>query len=522
MKGFITPEEAAAMVKDKDTIALGGFGAYGSPEALLAALEKRFIETGSPRDLTVVTGTCTGRINDDDVGTNRIAREGLISTIYAGHMGYARKISTLCAENKIAAYIFPLGVAMHMFRAVASGQPGVLTRIGLGTYADPRMEGCVANQKAAEQNRKVVELTRVGGNELLYYPAIPVNICFIRGTYSDTDGNVSITHEAITGAELEIAAATHNSGGIVIAQIEHVLQGDMIPARSVRIHNTLIDYVVKSPSAELHPQSLVAHGYNHFLNGNFKCTADDIPPLEMDVRKVIARRGAMELLPGSVVNLGVGVPSGIGSVANEEGIASKFTLSIESGLTGGIPLDGPAFSAAVNPKSIHSICETFDLYDGGYLDTTFLGAAEIDQEGNVNVSKFGAHCPGPGGFINITQNTPRVYFLCTFTSGKTDIGISDGQLVIRKDGDGNKFVEKVQQITFSAEYAKRNHKEVCYLTERAVFKLIEKGLCLTEIAPGADLEKDILDKMRFRPIIAKNLKVMDERIFSPGKMYIHI
>ena len=522
MKGFITPDQAAAMVKDTDTLALGGFGAYGSPEALLEALERRFRDTGSPRGLTVITGTCTGNISDDDIGTNRLAQDGLIDTIYAGHMGYAKKISRMSASGKIAAYLLPLGVSMHMFRAVASGQPGVLTRIGLNTYADPRLEGCRANEKARQQDRSVVELIHVDGKELLYYPAIPIDICFIRGTYSDADGNISINHEAMTGAELEIAAATHNSGGIVIAQVEHVLQGDMIPARSVLVHNTMIDYIVKSPSQGLHPQSLVTPGYNHFLNGNFKCSADDIAPLPMGIRKIIARRAAMELEPDSVVNLGVGVPSGIGSVANEEGVADKITLSIESGLTGGIPLEGAGFSAAVNPKAIHSICETFDFYDGGYLDMTFLGAAEIDQEGNVNVSRFGPSCPGPGGFINITQNTSQVFFLCTFTNGSSEIGIENGQLQIKKDAAGIKFVKKVQQVTFSSEYARKTHQDVCYITERAVFKLVEKGICLTEIAPGVDLQKDILDQMAFRPLISKKLKIMDRRIFLPEKMHLTI
>lgn len=520
MAVLITAAEASALIHDYDTLALGGFGAYGSPEALLAALQARFQRDASPRNLTLLTGTCTGRISDEDIGTNRLAMKGLIDTIYAGHMGYAKKISAMAARNEIACYLLPLGVAMHMFRAVASGRPGVLSHIGLNTYADPRMEGCRANERARAQNKDVVELIHVGGRELLYYPAIPIDVCFIRGTYADLDGNISMDHEALTGAEMEIAAATHNSGGIVIVQVENIVQNGMIPPKSARIHHSLVDYIVKTPAPELHSQSLVTPIYNPALTGEIRCLTDAVDPLPMGIRKIIARRGAMALKNGSIVNLGVGVPSGIGSVANEEGLAGQLTLSIESGLTGGIPLEGPGFSAAVNPEANHSICETFDFYDGGYLDMTFLGAAEIDRHGNVNVSRFGPSCPGPGGFINISQNTPQVFFLCTFTSGKSRIRIDENGLTIKEDGEGLKFVEDVQQVTFSSDYALKTGQQVTYITERAVFVLTPEGLRLTEIAPGVDLQTDILDKMAFRPIMTPAPVCMDLRIFKTGPMQL--
>ena len=518
MVKIITPAEAADLVKNGDTLALGGFGAYCSPEALLCALEKKYEETASPSRLTVVASTCTGSISYENNGANRLAKPGLIETLFAGHIGYAKKISEMSANNEIATYILPLGVAVHMFRAVASGRPGVLSHVGLNTYADPRLEGCRANEKAHSQHRSVSELIHVGGRELLYYPAIPIDICFIRGTYSDVNGNISINHEALTGPELEIAAATRNSGGIVIVQVEDIVQADMIMPRAMRIHHTLVDYVVKTPSPELHRQSLVVPDYRPSLTGEVKCLTSAIRPLEMSIRKVIARRGAMELIPGSIVNLGVGVPSGIGAVANEEGIANEITLSLEAGQIGGIPLEGSSFSASVNPETINTMCETFDYYDGGYLDMTFLGAAEIDRAGNVNVSRFGSNCPGPGGFINISQNTRKVFFLCTFTAGRSDIRIEGGKLDIVRDAEGIKFVNEVQQITFSAEYALKTGQEVYYITERAVFKLTKDGLCLLEIAPGVDLEKDILDKMHFKPQVAEKLKIMDRRIFQNGRM----
>ncbi len=522
MAEFITPMQAAEMVHDEATLALGGFGAYGSPEALLAALQERYENTQSPKQLTIVTGTCTGSISDENIGTNRLAAKGLVKTLFAGHVGYAKKISRMSAGNEIATYILPLGVAMHMFRAVASGRPGVLSHIGLNTYADPRLEGCRANEKAHSQHRSVVELIHVGGKELLYYPAIPIDVCFIRGTYSDTDGNITISHEALTAAEMEIAAATHNSGGKVIVQVEDIVQKGMIPPRSVRIHNTLVDYVVKSPSPEFHRQSLIVPEYLPALTGEIRCLTEEIQPLPMGIRKIIARRAAMQLRPGCVVNLGVGVPSGISPVANEEGFADKITMSLESGLTGGVPLEGPSFSAALNPEATHSICEMFDFYDGGYLDMTFLGAAEIDRFGNVNVSRFGTSCPGPGGFINISQNTPEVYFLSTFMAGSSNIEIKNEELHIHKDAEGIKFVEDVQQITFSAEYALKTGQKVSYITERAVFVLTDKGLKLTEIAPGVDLQNDILDKMAFKPTVSKNLKLMDRHFFEEGRMFMTI
>lgn len=518
MAKIITPREAAEMVRDHASIAFGGFGAYCGPDALFDALASRYKESRHPSDLTVITGISTGDFSQDDIGMNRIAIEGLIGTIIAAHMANPPKISSMAAENKAAAYALPLGVIVHLFRAIGGKKPGVLTHVGLGTFADPRNEGCRINPAAKEQNREVVQLVNINGEEQLFYPSFPIDICFIRGTYADENGNISIEHEGLTGAELEIATAVHNSGGTVIVQVEDFVQRDTIPARKVRIHHSLVDYVVKSPSPKLHRQNYATDTYLPYLTGESRYPVQAIEPMKMSTRKVIARRGAMELEPDCVINLGIGIPSGVGSVANEEGIAQKTTLSLESGPIGGVPLEGTAFAGAINPETINSICDTFDLYDGGFLDMTFLGAAEIDEKGNVNVTKFGTRCPGPGGFINISQNTPKVYFMGGFTAGKSEIEIADGRLNIIRDAPSVKFIKKVQQITFSADYARKTGQQVTYITERAVFKLGPGGLILTEIAPGADLEKDILSKMEFRPEIAADLKEMDARIFRDEKM----
>lgn len=518
MAKFITPAEAAALVEDNAVIAFGGFGAYCGPDALFDALAARFKETGHPMNLTGVTGISTGDFTQNDIGMNRIAIEGLLGTLIAAHMANPPKISSLAAQDKIAAYAVPLGVIMHLFRAIAGNKSGVLTHVGLDTFADPRHEGCRINPSAVRQGREVVRLVEIDGEEQLFYPSFPLDICFIRGTYADEDGNISIEHEGVTGAELEIAAAVHRCGGIVIVQVEDYLQGGTIHPRKVRIHHSLVDYVVKTPSPELHMQNYATNRYLPYLTGETRCPVDAIQPMKMSTRKVIARRGAMELVPDCVINLGIGIPSGVGSVANEEGIAERTTLSLESGPIGGVPVEGTGFAGSINPEVINSICDTFDLYDGGFLDMTFLGAAEIDENGNVNVTKFGTRCPGPGGFINISQNTPKVFFMGGFTAGKGDIQVADGTLQIRTDAPNIKFIKKVQQITFSADYARKTGQEVTYITERAVFKLGAHGLVLTEIAPGVDLEKDILSKMEFKPEIAEDLKKMDARLFCDERM----
>lgn len=514
MVNFITAAQAADLVRSGDTVAFGGFGAYCGPDALLAALGTRFLETGAPTGLTSVTGISCGNNTDEGVGMNLVAHEGLLDTIIAGHLGNPPKLGALAAQDRVAAYCLPLGVVMNLYRAIAARKPGILTSVGLGTYADPRIEGCKINGKARAQAREAVRLLELDGKEQLFYPSFPIHICFIRGTYADEQGNISVEREALTSAELEIAAATRASGGIVVVQVERVVTGGSIHPRKVRIHHSLVDYVVEAP-AQQHAQSYAA-AYRPELCGEIHCPVDALEPMPLTVRKVIARRAAMALREGCVINLGIGLPSGVGSVANEEGISAL--LSLESGPLGGVPVEGLGFAASVNPEAINSLCDTFDLYDGGYLDMTFLGAAEIDRHGNVNVSKFGTRCTGPGGFINISQNAPQVFFLGTFTAGKSRLDIAGGELRILQDGAGMKFVDAVQQITFSADYACKSGQKVWYITERAVFRLTPEGLLLTEIAPGVDLQRDILDHMTFRPAVAEDLKTMDPRLFRPEPM----
>lgn len=521
MVQFITPEKAAAFVSDEATIALGGFAACGGPDALMAALADRYRQTSHPANLTVVTGVGTGDFSSDDIGMNRIALDGMIRNVIAGHLGNCPNISKMAAANKIGAYTIPLGVVAHLFRAIAGKKPGVITHVGLGTFADPRLEGCKVNDLAKAQDREIVKVIELEGNEYLFYPSFDIDVCFIRGSYADQEGNISIERESLTGLEMEIATAVHNCGGKVIVQVEEILETGSIHPRKVRIHNSLVDYVVVAPSPELHMQNYVTKlAVDACSTGDIRLPAGGAMSLPMNIRKIIARRGAMDLKPGDVINLGIGIPAGVGAVASEEEILSDITLSLETGSIGGIP-QANGFGRSINPKAIYALSDTFDQYDGGMLDAACLGAAEIDERGNVNSSKFGPLCPGPGGFINISQNTPKVNFMLSFTAGKSEIGVADGKLNIVQDATGVKFVKKLQQVTFSADYARKIGQEVKYMTERAVFRLVDEGIELIEIAPGVDLEKDILAHMEFKPLISKDLKLMDERIFREEKMGLH-
>ena len=508
---IIQPEEIAGLIKDAVTVAIGGFGSYGCPDFLLHCIAKNYREFHHPNSLTIVTGIGAGNNQRDEVGLNRLKEKGLIETVLAAHIANAPEINDLVARNEIAAFLYPLGVMAHLMRAIAGKKPGVITQVGRYTMADPELDGCCINEKARSQYRKVVENVIIGEKTYLFYPGFHIDVTMIRATYADEKGNLSFDHEALTGMELEMALAAHNNGGIVIAQVEQIVKADTIHPKKVRIHHSLIDYVVLSDQ-EMHHQGYATTKYRPELCGEVTGTEESVEELPLNIRKVIARRGVLELKPGMTINLGVGIPSYVGPVAKEESIG-QITLSLESGPIGGFPVSGVGFAASVNPESIGTLTDTFDFYDGGGLDLTCLGAAEIDCHGNVNVSSFKGRCPGPGGFINISQNTPIVCFMCIFTAGKSDISVKNGRLEIKEDGSGIKFVNDVQQVTFSADYARENGQKVLYITERAVFSLDEHGICLEEIAPGVDLQKDILDKMEFTPAISEKLKLMDERLF---------
>lgn len=408
-----------------------------------------------------------------------------------------------------------MGVMCNLFRAVAGGRPGLITKVGLGTFADPRIEGCAVNEKARQQG-SVVSLMEIDGEEYLFYNSFKPNVCFLRATYADEDGNLSMIHEGVQGSELEIAVGTHNNGGTVIAQVEQIVARGSLPTRDIRVHGKLVDYVVVAQDPYNQRQCYARDGYRPELCGLARTPAGATKKLPMGPRKILARRAAMELRPGSIINIGSGIPSGIGSVAAEEGVGG-LTVSVESGPMGGEVQEGLSFPGVANAEAIFYQCDTIDMYDGGMLDMAFLGFAEVDRHGNVNVSKFAGRCIGAGGFIDISQNAKKVFFMGTFTN-KAVLETEGGGLRIVTEGGGRKFVKDVQQITFSGSYAVKAGQEIYYLTERCVFKLTAEGLMLTEIAKGVDMEKDILAHMDFVPIISPELKIMDQRLFHEQPM----
>ncbi|MEM2178507.1 MAG: acyl CoA:acetate/3-ketoacid CoA transferase [Candidatus Methanomethylicia archaeon] len=514
---IITAKEAVEKIEDEKTLATSGFTGQCFPQELVRALRERFLQTGKPKNLTIIfaAGQGGGR---SDIGLDLIACEGLIRRIIFSHCGLLPGISKLIMENKILAYNMPQGVISQLFREIAAKRPGLITHVGLYTYIDPRIEGGKVNEITKKCPENLIELIEIGGKEYLFYKSIPIDVAFIRGTTADEKGNISMEEEGNTLENLSIAQATKNSGGIVIAQVKRLAKYGTLPARTIEIPGILVDYIVLA-KPENHWQTFV-EPYNPAISGQIRIPTEILPEKPLDERKIIGRRALMELKPGYIVNLGIGTPEEVASVAAEEGIFEDFTLTVESGTVGGIPLSGLYFGVAINFEALLDQPYQFDFYDGGGLDIAFLGMAEVDEKGNVNVSKFGGRFVGCGGFINISQNAKKVVFVGTFTARDLKINVEDGEIRILQEGKIKKFVKQVEHITFSGEYARKLNKEVLYVTERAVFRLGKDSIILEEIAPGIDIEKDILNHMEFKPRISDKLKVMDEKIFKKDKMNI--
>ncbi len=509
MAKFITAEEAAALIKDEDLVGAATMHFAGWPEQVAVALQERYEKTGSPKNITMMHSSACGDYASG--GTERLIADGLVKRLVCAHTGPAAGMVKKLAENAIEGYFLPQGVITHLWRAIAGRKPGVITKVGLGTFVDPRLEGGKVTEKAKED---LVELVELRGEEWLLYKSVPVNVAFIRATTADEKGNLTMEYESNLMESLPLAMAAKNSGGIVIAQVYNVAQANTLKPKDVRVPGALVDYVVVADKPEYHLQTMDTF-YIPSLSGELRAPMDSMKPIELDEKKIIARRATMELKKDSLVNLGVGIPAFVSSVANEEGVGDTMTLTAESGIFGGVPASGPAFGSAYNAEATIEMQAMFDFYDGGGIDTTFLGLAQADAAGNTNVSKFGPRAVGCGGFINITQNAKEVVFCGQFVVG-AKYKVEDGLLKIVQEGKIKKFVKSLDQITFSGNYANSIHQPVLYVTERAVFKLDgEAGLTLIEIAPGMDLEKDIIGQMEFRPNISKDLKEMDPAIFKP-------
>lgn len=503
-------DEVVKIIRDGDTVLISGFVGIGTPDEILIALEKRFLQTGKPRNLTLVFAAAPG--DGLDRGVNRLAHKGLVKRVIGGHWSLVPKLAELAMKNEIEAYNLPLGCISQMYRVIAGGKPGLRTKVGLNTFVDPRIEGGKVNACTTED---LVSIDYVNGEEWMFYPSFKIDVAILRGTTSDSHGNTTLEREVLKLDVSSSAMAARNSGGVVIVQAERIAERGSLSPNAVLIPGNLVDAVVIS-APENHCQTY-ATPYQHAFSGMMRVPLDQQEPLALDIRKIIARRAAMELPIDGIVNLGIGVPEGVAAVAAEERLLEVVTLTAEAGTIGGFPQSGLDFGAALNPDAIVATNTQFDFYDGGGIDMACLGMAQADAFGNVNVSKFGPRFAGAGGFINISQNAKKIVFSGSFVTGGFNAIVEDGELKILLEGKTSKFIDSVEQITFSGRLAAQRNQEVLYITERCVFKLHERGLELIEVAPGVDVDKDILALMSFKPIV-KNVQLMDKRIFITDEM----
>ncbi|HME20379.1 MAG TPA: CoA-transferase [Acetobacteraceae bacterium] len=507
---IVTADDAIALIRDGDTLASTGFLQTGFAEALLSTLERRFLATGRPRNLALFAAA--GQGDGKDLGLNHLGHEGLLRRVVAGYWARMPKVRALALSNKIQAYNLPQGIICQLFRDLAGGKPGTFSKVGLHTFVDPRYGGGRINEVTTKD---IVELVEVGGEEWLFYKVGKVNVAFIRGTTADTFGNVTMEREALTSNNLAMAMAAKNSNGIVIVQVERIAERGSLPPRQVKVPGILVDCIAVAEPYQ-HRQTATTQ-YNGAYAGEYRLPRASIVSGAIDERKIIARRAAFELPPNGIINLGVGMPEGVAAVANEERILHLLTLSVESGLIGGIPSSGGDFGTGVNMDAVIDENQQFDFYDGGGLDMACLGMAECDASGNVNVSRFGGKINGAGGFINISQNARLVVFVGSFTGNELKIAVENSTLRILREGKQRKFPKQVEQITFNGQYAYERGQPIYYVTERCVFRRARHGLTLIEVAPGIDVERDILAHMDFEPIIG-DVGVMDARIFNSEPM----
>jgi propionate CoA-transferase len=491
-------EEAVSYIHNKDTLMIGGSGGgHAVPEALIVALEKRYLKEGSPHQISLLHPVGLG--DNVSQGVGHLAHPGLVKRIVAGALVNSPAFQKLAEDDKVEAYTLPQGALSELIREMASGRPGLLTQTGMHTFVDPRINGGRQSKCAQED---LIELVHLADQDWLFYKPFHVDVTFLRGTTADEDGNITMEREAIFGEMLSMAQATRRNGGIVIVQVARLAQRGTLPAKQVKIPAMLVDLIVVDPNQRQTYQM----DYSPAYAGEIKVPLTQIESLPLDPRKVIARRAALELRPGAICNLGSGVSTGIATIAAEEGILEKIVLTNEQGLIGGAP--SADAGAAINYTSIVDQPYQFDFYDGGGLDLAFLSFAEVDPAGSVNVSRFN----------NISQHAKKVIFSGTFTAGSLEMAWPDGKTLITKEGRFNKFVSQLEQVSYNGPFAREREQEALYITERAVFQRGEQGIELIEIAPGIDLDRDILAHMDFKPQIAKDLRIMDSRLFRVEPM----
>ena len=512
----ITAKQAAGLIKDDDLVAVSGFVSFGYPEEVVIALKERFLSTGHPSNLGIMCSAGPGDKDKDPEGrgNSHFGYEGFVRKLIVGHVGLAPKLANMVGENKIEGYNLPQGVICDLYRTIAAKRPGVVTRVGLNTFVDPRQQGARWNEISQDT---MVQLININGEDLLFYKSFPINVAIIRATTADERGNLTTEREAMHLELLSMAMATHNSGGLVIAQVDRLAQANSLHPKQVRVPGILVDAIVVAESEKNKRISCAVQEHPGW-NGDIKISVGTEKPLALSPTKIIARRAALELYPEAVINLGFGIPADIAMVLMEEDCYADVTMTVEAGTIGGIPFGGLGLGSAINAECYIDQPYMFDFYDGGGLTHTFVGFAQVDGEGNVNVSKFGKTAMGAGGFIDLTQNAKKVVFCGQMNAGGCETTIKDGKMSVSQEGRAKKFLAQVEQITFNGGVAATNGQPVVFITERCVFELTGDGLVLTEIAPGLDLERDVLAQMSFTPIISKDLKLMDESLFREPTM----
>jgi propionate CoA-transferase len=516
---IMAAEDTVRLIDDGNTLSVCGIIGSLVPEKVLAALEKRFLETGTPRDLTAVFPVAVGDVYGLK-GADHLAHDGMLRRVIGGSYVTAPasspppKLVEMIYGNKVEAYNFPMGVLMHLHREIAARRPGLVTQVGLRTFVDPRLNGARMNEITRED---LVEVIRLQEKEYLFYRSFPVHAAIIRGTTADEQGNISMEHEGSFSVMLYLAMAAKNCGGKVIAQVKRITPRGNLNPQMVRVPGILVDAVV----VDENQKQATGIDYDPAVSGEMKKPAAKFEAVPLNMEKVLARRALMALRPGDIVNLGFGIPSLISSVAAEEGLIDRIYFTIEHGAIGGVPLSGLQFGAAFNPEAIIDSTSQFDFLTGGGISAAAMAFAEVDGEGNVNVSRLNKMphvLSGAGGFIDILHSVRRILFCGTLTAAGIEGEVADGQLRIVKEGKVIKGVRELQHRTFDAAFAREKGQEVIYITERAVFRLQPEGLVLTEIAPGMDVQKNIQPVVQFDFRVSPGLKVMDPRLFLPGPM----
>jgi propionate CoA-transferase len=518
-KPILTADEAARLVPDGATVTISSSAAQLVPDKVLAGIEARFHATGDPKGLTVIFPLAVGD-SFGTVGLDHLAYPGLIKRLIGGSYVNgpaakpAPKIYAMILNDQVEAYNFPLGPLLHLHRDIAARKPGVITKVGLGTFVDPRDQGGRMNRVTPPD---LVEVIQLSGEEWLLYRAFPVDVAIIRGTTADTHGNLTLEHEGTFMGVLPQAMAAHNSGGTVIAQVKRVVAAGTLAPQMVQVPGILVDAVVVDPEQRQNTGIV----YDPAMSGEIRTAQLPIEPAPMGPEKIIARRALCAIRPGDTVNLGFGISSLVPTIAYEEGVYDSLIFTVEQGSIGGLPLTGFAFGASHNPEVILDSAAQFDLIDGGGIAVGCLSFAEVDGSGNVNVSRLAAQphvLAGAGGFIDISQGLRKIIYCGTLTAGGFEVRAEGGCLHIVRDGRFQKFVAQTQHVTFNGRRAAEAGQEIWYVTERCVFRLTRAGLALVEVAPGVDVERDIRTKIGFPLDVAPDCKPMDARLFEADPM----